>query len=63
MLPSDPSRLGFPTNTGVTSLFDELKENDIWLCGIVDRDLLLLSTKEIWLWLGRMGDPQDLVLQ
>jgi hypothetical protein len=28
--------------------------NEIWLGGIVGRDLLLLSTKGIWIWLGRM---------
>ena len=37
--------------------------NEIWLGGIVDRDLLLLSTKGICFWLGRMGDPQAFVFQ
>jgi hypothetical protein len=31
--------------------------NEIWLGGDVDRGLLFLSTKGIWIWLGRMRDP------
>jgi hypothetical protein len=37
--------------------------NELWLGGNVDRDLLFLSTKGIWIWLGRMGDPQAFVFQ
>jgi hypothetical protein len=39
------------------------REDDVWLDGIVDRDLLLLSTNETWFSLPRMGDPQDLLFQ
>jgi hypothetical protein len=39
------------------------RRDDVWLGEIVDRDLLLLSTKEICLWFGRMGDPQALRFQ
>jgi hypothetical protein len=34
--------------------------NEIWLGGDVDRGLLFLSTKEIWIWVGRMRDPLSL---
>jgi hypothetical protein len=37
--------------------------NRIWLGGNVDRDLLLLSTKGIWVWLSRKRDPQGIVFQ
>jgi hypothetical protein len=60
---SDPSCLGFPTNPRVTRKLNKLKANEIWVGGNVDRDFLLLSTKIIWLWLGRMEDPQVLVFQ
>jgi hypothetical protein len=34
--------------------------NEIWLGGDVDRGLLFLSTKGIWIWVGRMKDPLSL---
>ena len=37
--------------------------NEIWLGGIVDQDLLLLSTKGICIWLGGNGDPLAFVFQ
>jgi hypothetical protein len=35
--------------------------NEIWLGGIVDRNLLFLSTKGVCIWMDRIGNPQDLV--
>jgi hypothetical protein len=41
----------FSTNPKVKSKLDDFKGDEIWLSGIIDRDLLLLSTKGIWiLW-------------
>jgi hypothetical protein len=34
--------------------------NEIWLGRDVDRGLLFLSTKGIWIWMGRMRDPLSL---
>jgi hypothetical protein len=60
MPPGDPSHIGFPTNPRVTSNLDELRENEIWLGRDVDRGLLFLSTKGIWIWVGRMRNPLSL---
>jgi hypothetical protein len=37
--------------------------NETQLGRKVDWELLFISTKGLWLLLGRMGDPGDLVLQ
>jgi hypothetical protein len=34
--------------------------NEIWLGRDVDRGLLFLSTKGIWIWVGRMRNPLSL---
>jgi hypothetical protein len=34
--------------------------NEIWLGEDVDRGLLFLSSKGIWIWVGRMRDPLSL---
>jgi hypothetical protein len=36
------------------------RENEIWLGGDVDQSFLFLSTKRIWVWVGRMRDPLSL---
>jgi hypothetical protein len=63
ILPGDPEGLGFPTNPRATSLLDELKGNDVWLSGIIDRDLLLFSTEGNFIVFGRIRYPQELMLQ